>query len=196
MSSLVVSTRLETSRARSVAGSLWGNPNLWQVNPLGCDFAFAAQSGNRRFILHVARRGMIVDTHFVPELSAEQRRRGHVENLPRQIPQRHFDAADRADQVVRRPVRARAAQIASAPAHLRVERVNLERIFPDQPLLERQHLLFDTDARGAVGLRDSVNARVRRDLDERIGARRTLQHHHLHVPNLDALALGGRQVVK
>ena len=44
MSSLVVSTRLDESRAASVAGSLFGKPNLWQVNPPGCAFAFAAQS--------------------------------------------------------------------------------------------------------------------------------------------------------
>ena len=95
-----------------------------------------------------------------------------------------------------RPVGARPAQIARALAHLRVKLVDFERILAHQPRLERQHLLFDADARTAVGLGDTVRAGVRRDLDEGIAAARALHNHYLHVTNLHALPLSGGEVVK
>ena len=152
--------------------------------------------GDRRFVEHVARRGVIVHAHFVPEPSAEQNRGGNVENLSREIPQRHLDAADGAQQIVRRAVGARSAQVAGAFAHLRVELVDLERILSDEPRLHRKNLLLHADARRAVRLRDAVESRIRRDLDEGVVAARTLHQHPLHVANLHALPLGGRERVK
>ena len=57
-----------------------------------------------------------------------------------------------------------------ALAHLRVERVDLERILADEPRLQRQHLLLHADAGRAVGFGDAVDAGVGHDLDQRVGA--------------------------
>src|SRR4029453_18068955 len=108
------------------------------------------------------------------ELSAEERRGGHVEDLARKVPPRHFDTADRAHQVMARSVGAGAAQVARAFAHLRVELVDLQRVLADQPRLEGQHLLLDANAWRAVRLRYPVEAGVRCDLDEGVGAARAL----------------------
>ena len=81
-------------------------------------------------------------------------------------------------------------------AHLRVELVDLQWIFADQPRLERQHLLLHADAGRAVGLGDAVQPGIRRDLDEGVGAAGPLHQHHLHVANLHALPLGGGELVK
>ena len=138
---------------------------------------------------------MVVHAHAIAEFSAEERRCRHVENLAGEIPERHFDAADRADEVVRRPVGARPAQIPRALAHRHVQRVNLERILSDEPGLQRQHLLLHADAGASVGLRDAEQPVVCRDLHERVRAA-PFEHHHLHVANLDALALRRGELVE
>jgi hypothetical protein len=95
-----------------------------------------------------------------------------------------------------RAIGARPAQIAGAFAHLGIELVDLQRILPHQPRLERQHLLFHADGRRAVGLGDAVGPGIRGDLDEGVVAARALHHHHLHVANLHALPLGSRELVE
>ena len=153
ISSLVVSRRFDRI-ARLVGGRI----AVWKSELVAREAArmrlhLRRPVGDRCLVQHVARRGVIVDAHLVAELAAEQRRRRHFENLSGQIPQRHLDPADRAQQVVRRAVGARPAQVARALAHLRVQLVDLQRILADQPRLERQHLLLHADAGRAVGLR-------------------------------------------
>ncbi len=143
----------------------------------------------RPFVEHVLRRGMIVDAHAVAELAAEQRRGRNVEDLSREIPQRHLDAADGPHQVVRRAIGARAAEVARADAHVGVERVDLERILADEPRLERQDAFLHADAGASVRLGDAEIPVICGDFHQRVGAA-AFEHHHLHVANLRALALG------
>ena len=96
--------------------SVCGNPNLWQVKPARMCLDLRRPFLARALVEHVFRRRVIVDTHAIAKLSAEQRRGGHVENLAGQIPQRHLDAADRANQIVGRAIRARAAETPGAGA--------------------------------------------------------------------------------
>ena len=143
---------------------------------------FGCPIGDRHLVEHVLRRRMVVDADLVTKSAAEQRGRRHVEDLPREIPQRHFDAAHGAHQIVRRAVGASTAQAGRALAHPCVQRIDLERILAHQPRLQREHLLFHTDAWRSIRLGDAVVTRLRRDLGERRCL--TLQHHHPKVPDL------------
>ena len=119
-------------------------------------------------------------------------RGGHAEDFARQVPQRHLDAAGGAQQVVRGAIRARAAERSFVRTpRSRVEGIDLQRIFADQPRLEREDLLLHADAGSAVRLADAVQAVVGDDLDQHVGARRALHRHGLHVADLDALPLRG-----
>ena len=40
----------------------------------------------RRFVQYVARSGVIVYSHFLPEPAAQQRRRGHAQSFARKVP--------------------------------------------------------------------------------------------------------------
>ena len=77
-------------------------------------------------------------------------------------------------------------------SHPRIERVDLQRIFADQPRLERQDLLLDADAGSAVRLADAELAVVGNHLHQRVGAA-AQQGHRLDVADPDALAIGGAE---
>jgi len=96
---------------------------------------------------------------------------------------------------VRRAVRARAAQAGRALAHLRVQRIDLERVLANQPRLQREHLLFHPDAWRSIRLGNTVVTGVRRDLDQRVGAAGPLEHHHVKIADLRTFPLGSRVVV-
>src|SRR3954447_25562427 len=143
----------------------------------------------RSFIEHVARRRMIVDLHFLAELPTEQRRGGHAEHLPREVPQRHFDPADSTRQVVRGTVTARARKVFRADSHPAIQGVDLERVFTHEPRLQREDLLLYPYAGRAVRLADSKLAVIGDDLHESVSAA-AQKHHHLDVADPYALALG------
>ena len=95
-----------------------------------------------------------------------------------------------ADPSVRVPLRFR-----DALAHRHVQRVDFERILSDEPGLQRQHLFLHADAGTSVGFGDAEQPVVGRNLHERVRAA-PLEHHHLHVANLDALALRRGELVE
>ena len=95
-----------------------------------------------------------------------------------------------ADPSVRVPLRLRVPR-----AHVHVQRVDLERVLSHEPRLQRQDLLLHADAGASVRLGNAEQPVVRRDFHERVGAA-AFEHHHLHVANLDALALRRGELVK
>ena len=138
------------------------------------------------FVEHVAWSGVIVDADPLPESAAEQRGRRDAEDLARQVPERHFDAAGRAHQFVRRAVGAGAAEVGRVLAEKREDRVDLQRIFAGECRLEREDLFFDADGGSAIGFGDAVGAIVSDHFDEDIGSRRTFERHRPDIANLAA----------
>ena len=128
ISSFVVSMRFDGIARRVGRRIAVREPELVACEPARVRLHLRRPLGNGRLVEHVlaARHGRrrAPCRGTCPPRSVDGR---HVEDLAGQIPQRHFDAADRAHQVVRRAIGARPAQARVPRAHLRVELVDLER---------------------------------------------------------------------
>jgi hypothetical protein len=137
-------------------GLVCGNPNLCAVNPAGAGLDLLRPLAARGFVQHVARHGVVVDPHFLPEPAAQQSGGGHSERLSSEVPQRHLDAAGGAHQVVRRTIGARATEVLHMLIEQRVDGVDFQRVLAHQPRLHRQDLFLDADPRRSVCFGDPI----------------------------------------
>src|SRR5260370_1903129 len=91
----------------------------------------------RCFIHYVPRHFMIVDADPLAEFSSQQRAGWHGEDFAGKIPQSHLDATGCPYEVVRGTIRTGAREVLRSGTQFRVESVDLERIFPRQPRVDR-----------------------------------------------------------
>lgn len=78
----------------------------------------------------------------------------------------------------------------------RIEKINLQRIFSDQPGLHGENLLFDANPWCSVCFRDAVNTVVSNHLDQKIGPRRSLESHGPKITDLElSLLCSGETMV-